>query len=118
VRVRYATIYHLFMEGVGALSTMKITLSYCRSRGFLPAYYAGFTATCRDEARHVQYGKGYDGRTSLVGPGKAGDQGGEVLGHLGRLVPGVAVHDLPGAGCDHARHGGCQRLTEASARHL
>jgi ribonucleoside-diphosphate reductase beta chain len=31
-------------------------LSYCRNRGFLPGYYAGFTATCRDEARHVQFG--------------------------------------------------------------
>lgn len=58
-RVRYATIYHLFIEGVGALSTMKITLGYCRRRGFLPAYYTGFTATCRDEARHVQYGMGF-----------------------------------------------------------
>jgi len=58
-RVRYATIYHLFIEGVGALSTMKVTLGYCRNRGFLPAYYAGFTATCRDEARHVQYGMGF-----------------------------------------------------------
>jgi ribonucleoside-diphosphate reductase beta chain len=58
-RVRYATIYHLFIEGVGALSTMKVTLGYCRSRGFLPAYYTGFTATCRDEARHVQYGMGF-----------------------------------------------------------
>lgn len=58
-RVRYATIYHLFIEGVGALSTMKITLNYCRNRGFLPGYYQGFTATCRDEARHVQYGMGF-----------------------------------------------------------
>jgi ribonucleoside-diphosphate reductase beta chain len=58
-RVRYATIYHLFIEGVGALSTMKVTLGYCRNRGFLPAYYSGFTATCRDEARHVQYGMGF-----------------------------------------------------------
>lgn len=58
-RVRYATLYHLFIEGVGALSTMKVTLGYCKRRGFLPAYYAGFTATCRDEARHVQYGMGF-----------------------------------------------------------
>jgi ribonucleoside-diphosphate reductase beta chain len=58
-RVRYATIYHLFIEGVGALSTMKITLGYCRNRGLLPAYYSGFTATCRDEARHVQYGMSF-----------------------------------------------------------
>lgn len=58
-RVRYATMYHLYIEGVLALSSMKITLGYCRSRGFLPAYYKGFTATCRDEARHVQYGMGF-----------------------------------------------------------
>jgi ribonucleoside-diphosphate reductase beta chain len=58
-RVRYATIYHLFIEGVGALSTMKITLGYCRNRNLLPGYYAGFTATCRDEARHVQYGMSF-----------------------------------------------------------
>jgi ribonucleoside-diphosphate reductase beta chain len=44
---------------VGALSTMKITLGYCRNRGFLPAYYTGFTATCRDESRHVQGGMRY-----------------------------------------------------------
>jgi ribonucleoside-diphosphate reductase beta chain len=55
-RVRYGTTYFLWIEGVLALSVMKITLSYCRQRGFLPGYYAGFTATCRDEARHVQFG--------------------------------------------------------------
>jgi ribonucleoside-diphosphate reductase beta chain len=55
-RVRYGTTYFLWIEGVLALSVMKITLSYCRGRGFLPGYYAGFTATCRDEARHVQFG--------------------------------------------------------------
>ena len=55
-RVRYGTTYFLWIEGVLALSVMKITLSYCRNRGFLPGYYAGFTATCRDEARHVQFG--------------------------------------------------------------
>jgi ribonucleoside-diphosphate reductase beta chain len=55
-RVRYGTTYFLWIEGVLALSVMKITLSYCRDRGVLPGYYAGFTATCRDEARHVQFG--------------------------------------------------------------
>ncbi|WP_203935781.1 ribonucleotide-diphosphate reductase subunit beta [Planosporangium mesophilum] len=55
-RVRYGTTYFLWIEGVLALSVMKITLTYCRNRGFLPGYYAGFTATCRDEARHVQFG--------------------------------------------------------------
>jgi ribonucleoside-diphosphate reductase beta chain len=55
-RVRYGTTYFLWIEGVLALSVMKITLGYCRKRGLLPGYYAGFTATCRDEARHVQGG--------------------------------------------------------------
>ena len=55
-RVRYGTTYFLWIEGVLALSVMKVTLSYARWKGFLPAYYAGFTATCRDESRHVQGG--------------------------------------------------------------
>jgi ribonucleoside-diphosphate reductase beta chain len=55
-RVRYGTTYFLWIEGVLALSVMKVTLSYARLRGFLPAYYTGFTATCRDESRHVQGG--------------------------------------------------------------
>lgn len=55
-RVRYATAYFLWIEGVLALSIMKITLTYCRTRGYLPGYYTGFIASCRDEARHVQFG--------------------------------------------------------------
>ena len=58
-RVRYGTTYFLWIEGVLALSVMKVTLSYTRWRGFLPAYYTGFTATCRDESRHVQGGMKY-----------------------------------------------------------
>jgi len=55
-RVRYATAYFLWVEGVLALTVMKITLSYCRKRRLLPGYYRGFIASCRDEARHVQFG--------------------------------------------------------------
>src|ERR1700691_1935991 len=62
-RVRYATNYFLWIEGVLALSVMKVTLSYARWRGFLPAYYTGFTATCRDEARRLR-----GGRKRLQGP--------------------------------------------------
>lgn len=58
-RVRYGTTYFLWIEGVLALSVMKVTLSYARWKGFLPAYYTGFTATCRDESRHVQGGMKY-----------------------------------------------------------
>ena len=48
--------YSWWIEGVLALSSMKVTLGFARDRRVLPAYYAGFTATCRDEARHVQAG--------------------------------------------------------------
>jgi ribonucleoside-diphosphate reductase beta chain len=58
-RVKYSALYHLWIEGVLALVVMKITLGFGRDRGFLPAYYTGFTATCRDEARHVQFGMKY-----------------------------------------------------------
>ena len=37
-RVRYGTNYFLWIEGVLALSVMKVTLSDARWRGFLPAY--------------------------------------------------------------------------------
>ncbi|MCY4483999.1 MAG: hypothetical protein OXC12_14075 [Spirochaetaceae bacterium] len=54
--MQYAVTYMLWIEGVLALSSMKVTLGFARDRRVLPAYYAGFTATCRDEARHVQAG--------------------------------------------------------------
>jgi ribonucleoside-diphosphate reductase beta chain len=56
LRVRFATNYMLWIEGVLALSVQKITLGYCRQRDILPAYYTGFNATTRDESRHVQFG--------------------------------------------------------------
>jgi ribonucleoside-diphosphate reductase beta chain len=56
LQMRYATTYMIWIEGVLALSVMKITLNYARDFKVLPAYYTGFTATCRDEARHVQGG--------------------------------------------------------------
>lgn len=54
--MQYATAYMLWIEGVLALAVMKITLGYARDAKVLPGYYTGFTATCRDEARHVQAG--------------------------------------------------------------
>jgi ribonucleoside-diphosphate reductase beta chain len=56
LQMKYATTYMIWIEGVLALSVMKITLNYARDSRVLPAYYTGFTATCRDEARHVQGG--------------------------------------------------------------
>jgi ribonucleoside-diphosphate reductase beta chain len=56
LQMKYAATYFIWIEGVLALSVMKITLNYARDFAVLPAYYTGFTATCRDEARHVQAG--------------------------------------------------------------
>jgi ribonucleoside-diphosphate reductase beta chain len=56
LQMKYATTYMIWIEGVLALSVMKITINYARDYKVLPAYYTGFTATCRDEARHVQGG--------------------------------------------------------------
>ncbi len=56
LQMQYATTYMMWIEGVLALAVMKITLNYARNNDILPAYYTGFTATCRDEARHVQGG--------------------------------------------------------------
>lgn len=69
--MQYATAYMLWIEGVLALAVMKITLGYARDAKVLPAYTTGFTATCRDEARHVQAGMRYirellDDEPSLV----------------------------------------------------
>ncbi|MEO3874644.1 hypothetical protein ABGB18_38135 [Nonomuraea sp. B12E4] len=68
-RVRYGTTHFLWIEGVPALSVMKITLTYCRERGFLPGYYTGFTAT-RPHRLHRHLGAGgagYRADTDLEG---------------------------------------------------
>jgi ribonucleoside-diphosphate reductase beta chain len=56
LQMKYATAYVIWIEGVLALSVMKITLNFARDFKVLPGFYTGFTATCRDEARHVQGG--------------------------------------------------------------
>ena len=50
------TNYQTWIEGVLAISVMKITLSFCKENKVLPAFHKGFIATTRDESRHVQFG--------------------------------------------------------------
>ncbi|PWA06396.1 ribonucleotide reductase [Pueribacillus theae] len=50
------TNYQLWIEGVLALSVMKLTLSFCKNNNVLPGFHKGFLATTRDESRHVQFG--------------------------------------------------------------
>ena len=69
LQMKYATTYFIWIEGVLALSVMKITLNYARDFRVLPAFYTGFTATCRDEARHVQAGHAVRAGPAGRGPG-------------------------------------------------
>lgn len=92
MRTRYATLYHLWIEGVLALVVMKITLGFGRNRGFLPSYYTGFTATCRDESRHVQFGMKFLHDQITEDPRMAA----EVLGTLQTIFNmGGAVARIP-----------------------
>lgn len=50
------TNYHMWIEGVLALSVMKITLGFCKQNNLLPGFHKGFLATTRDESRHVVFG--------------------------------------------------------------
>lgn len=50
------TNYHMWIEGVLALSVMKITLEFCKRNQLLPGFHKGFLATTRDESRHVVFG--------------------------------------------------------------
>ncbi|MFC7392886.1 ribonucleotide-diphosphate reductase subunit beta [Scopulibacillus cellulosilyticus] len=50
------TNYQMWIEGVLALSVMKVTLSFCKENNVLPSFHKGFIATTRDESRHVQFG--------------------------------------------------------------
>ncbi len=50
------TNYHMWIEGVLALSVMKITLGFCKRNQILPGFHKGFLATTRDESRHVVFG--------------------------------------------------------------
>lgn len=50
------TNYQMWIEGVLALSTMKLTLGFCKENNVLPGFHKGFLATTRDESRHVQFG--------------------------------------------------------------
>lgn len=53
---RGIAMYHMLLEGTLAVPGQKYILAFCRDRGVLPAFRAGFTAVARDESRHVGAG--------------------------------------------------------------
>jgi ribonucleoside-diphosphate reductase beta chain len=48
--------YHIIIEAFLAVNGQRTTLRLLRRTGFLPAFYAGFTAVARDESRHIGFG--------------------------------------------------------------
>ncbi|MGB0037068.1 MAG: ribonucleotide-diphosphate reductase subunit beta [Candidatus Acidiferrales bacterium] len=54
--VRFVTAYHLVVEGALFLTGMRYQLEGARRWGRTWGYYKGFTATTRDESRHVLFG--------------------------------------------------------------
>ena len=54
--VRFVTGYHLVVEGALFLAGMRYQLEGARRWGRICGYYKGFTATTRDESRHVLFG--------------------------------------------------------------
>jgi ribonucleoside-diphosphate reductase beta chain len=54
--VRFVTAYHLVVEGALFLAGMRYQLEGARRWGRTWGYYKGFTATTRDESRHVLFG--------------------------------------------------------------
>ncbi len=57
--VKFVTVYHLVVEGALFLTGMRYQLEGARRWGRTWGYYKGFTATTRDESRHVLFGVRY-----------------------------------------------------------
>ncbi len=55
----FVTVYHLVVEGALFLTGMRYQLEGARRWGRTWGYYQGFTATTRDESRHVLFGVRY-----------------------------------------------------------
>jgi ribonucleoside-diphosphate reductase beta chain len=53
---RYSTVYHMVVEGALFLTGMRYVLEGARRWGRTWGFYKGFTATTRDESRHVLFG--------------------------------------------------------------
>ncbi len=57
--VEFVTVYHLVVEGALFLTGMRYQLEGARRWRRTWGYYQGFTATTRDESRHVLFGVRY-----------------------------------------------------------
>jgi ribonucleoside-diphosphate reductase beta chain len=58
-KVEFVTTYHLFVEGVIALSGQALLTDYCERRGVLPGLLEGMRLVTQDEHRHIAFGVWY-----------------------------------------------------------
>lgn len=63
--VRSVTLFHFITEGVLALVGQRLLLRHLERVGLLPGIRAGIAGMCRDESRHVGFGR-YALRTAIA----------------------------------------------------
>jgi ribonucleoside-diphosphate reductase beta chain len=55
-KVRFATIYHMVLEGTLGLTASNFLLGFLRERELLPGFVEGYGLIASDEQRHIAYG--------------------------------------------------------------
>ncbi len=100
--VEFVTLYHLVVEGALFLTGMRYLLEGARRWGRTWAFYRGFTATTRDESRHVLFGVRFLRDMVAQDPARFAPV---VRGTIDRALPLIEGHIKP-AGAPISLYGG------------
>ena len=100
--VEFVTLYHLVVEGALFLTGMRYLLEGARRWGRTWGFYKGFTATTRDECRHVLFGVRFLRDTVAKDPARFAPI---VRRTVDKALPLIEGHIKP-AGAPMSRYGG------------
>jgi ribonucleoside-diphosphate reductase beta chain len=100
--VEFVTLYHLVVEGALFLTGMRYLLEGARRWNRTWAFYKGFTATTRDESRHVLFGVRFLRDMVAQDPARFVPV---VRGTIDRAMPLIEGHIKP-AGAPISLYGG------------
>ena len=100
--VEFVTLYHLVVEGALFLTGMRYLLEGARRWSRTWAFYKGFTATTRDESRHVLFGVRFLADMVAQDPARFAPI---VRGTVDRALPLIEGHIKP-AGAPISLYGG------------
>lgn len=100
--VEFVTLYHLVVEGALFLTGMRYLLEGARRWSRTWAFYKGFTATTRDESRHVLFGVRFLRDMVAQDPARFVPA---VRGTIDRALPLIEGHIKP-AGAPISLYGG------------